>query len=29
MKKIFLSLALCVSFVLAEVKNIDINADIL
>ncbi|EGK7513615.1 rhodanese-like domain-containing protein [Campylobacter lari] len=29
MKKIFLSLALCASFVLAEVKNIDINADIL
>ncbi|MCV3337244.1 MULTISPECIES: rhodanese-like domain-containing protein [unclassified Campylobacter] len=29
MKKIFLSLAFCVSFVLAEVKNIDINADIL
>ncbi|EAK1249933.1 rhodanese-like domain-containing protein [Campylobacter lari] len=29
MKKIFLSLALCASFVLAEVKNIDINPDIL
>ncbi|HEG2581342.1 TPA: rhodanese-like domain-containing protein [Campylobacter lari] len=29
MKKIFLSLTLCASFVLAEVKNIDINADIL
>ncbi|CAM4164359.1 rhodanese-like domain-containing protein [Campylobacter armoricus] len=29
MKKIFLSLALCASFVLAEVKNIDINADVL
>ncbi|HHP0338303.1 TPA: rhodanese-like domain-containing protein [Campylobacter lari subsp. concheus] len=29
MKKIFLSLALCASFVLAEVKNIDINAGIL
>ncbi|EGK8084488.1 rhodanese-like domain-containing protein [Campylobacter lari] len=29
MKKIFLSFALCASFVLAEVKNIDINADIL
>lgn len=29
MKKIFLSLALYASFVLAEVKNIDINADIL
>lgn len=29
MKKIFLSLTLCASFVLAEVKNININADIL
>ncbi|EAK0956432.1 TPA: rhodanese-like domain-containing protein [Campylobacter lari] len=29
MKKVFLSLALCASFVLAEVKNIDINAEIL
>ncbi|AJD01656.1 rhodanese domain protein [Campylobacter lari] len=29
MKKIFLSLALCASFVLAEVKNIDIDADVL
>ncbi|EAK0952443.1 rhodanese-like domain-containing protein [Campylobacter lari] len=29
MKKILLSLMLCTSFVLAEVKNIDINADIL
>ncbi|MCW0186321.1 rhodanese-like domain-containing protein [Campylobacter lari] len=28
-KKILLSLMLCTSFVLAEVKNIDINADIL
>ncbi|MCV3473877.1 rhodanese-like domain-containing protein [Campylobacter sp. CNRCH_2014_2849] len=28
-KKILLSLMLCASFVLAEVKNIDINADIL
>ncbi|EAH4935703.1 rhodanese-like domain-containing protein [Campylobacter lari] len=29
MKKVFLSLVLCASFVLAEVKNIDINAEIL
>ncbi|TXE81596.1 rhodanese-like domain-containing protein [Campylobacter peloridis] len=29
MKKIFLSLALCASFALAEVKNVDINAEIL
>lgn len=29
MKKIFLSLALCASFALAEVKNVNINAEIL